>query len=135
MGVLPMWKNLLPQGTRTVELTSGFALLISSILIMARIITDIPEIVGLDYIHTWTIVMAIFGGLHIFTLYEYPKLEFLRTALSWLSGCFWIWVSLAMSHIGISIEHVATFMLGIGNLYGFIINLNLLHISWTESSL
>jgi hypothetical protein len=127
-----MWKNLLPQGTRVVELSSGIALIIVAILLIFSNLLMLPDIKGADNLNTWQILLLTFGSLQVLSIYKYPKLELIRIGISWLAGCFWIWISLVSIGSHLSIEDIGTLMLGIGNMYGFIINLNLLHISWTE---
>lgn len=124
-----MWKNLLPQGTSAVELTSGYALILAGIFTyfgLADPITtlDTKEVLG--------VLIATFGCLQAYSILQHPKLELLRTTLSWLAGCFWIWLAIVTTEYHWTLEDICTLFLGLGNLYGFIINFNLLHIAWTE---
>ena len=125
-----MWTNLLPNGTRTVELCSAYALIISSILIFTGAIGSIPQLESFESHSTWASVLLIFGTLQILSIFEAPRLEILRVALSWVTGCFWTWISVTSIGVNLGIDDVAALLLGIGNFYGFIINFNLLHKSW-----
>ena len=127
-----MWKNLLPQGTRTIELYSGLALFTTAWLILASILHIPVEFIALDSDMPWGVVLLIFGALQVLSIYQYPKLEVLRTCISWLVGCIWIWLAVAGPSDQFHIEDVAVLFLGLGNLYGFILSFNLLHIQWTE---
>lgn len=125
-----MWRNLLPQGTRLIELCSGYALLLIGILILAKAIPVVPELILLDKDMSWGFLLATFGGVQVYSIYGYPKLELLRTLISWMVGLLWIWIATVSLDYTYSIEDVATLMLGIGNLYSFIINFNLIHVAW-----
>lgn len=124
-----MWKNLFPQGTRTIELYSGLALISIAVAILSNLLAVPTELLFLDTDMPWGLVLLIFGSLQVFTIYQYPKLEILRTCTSWIVGCIWLWLAIAGP---ITIEDIAVLFLGLGNLYGFILNFNLLHIQWTE---
>lgn len=130
MEVPKMWKNLLPQGTRLVELCSGWALILIGILVLLRAIPIPGDLVLLDRDMSWGFVLAAFGSMQIYSIAVAPKLELLRTLISWFAGCIWIWVAVVSLDYSYSIEDVATLMLGIGNLYGFIINFNLINTVW-----
>lgn len=124
-----MWKNLFPQGTRTVELCSAYGLIILSIFSLFNNFT-VPEFISVEPKLEWSILFALFGGLHLFSLIFYPKIELLRVVSSWLAGCFWIYVGVSSSIIHTSPDDIASIMLGIGNLYGFVLNFNLLKVTW-----
>lgn len=125
-----MWKNLLPQGTRTVELCSGYALVITAGLLLAGALAPLTELEILDKSSTWAPILLIFGFLQIYSIYQYPRMEVLRTIMSWAAGVLWLWVSVVSFSYQYHIEDVGVLMLGIGNLYGFVINFNQLHIAW-----
>lgn len=127
-----MWKNLLPQGTRTIELCSGYALILTSFLMCLSAIPIIPELLILENSSMWVAITGIFGFIQVYSIYATPKLDILRCIMSWVAGCFWIWVAAISFHTTYEIEDIATLLLGISNLYGFVINFNLLHISWMD---
>lgn len=132
MGATEMWRNLLPQGTRTVELCSAYSLIIVGVLIFSGLMPPIHELYTLDYDFTWVGVFISFGVLQLISIFTYPKLEILRTLLSWMAGCIWIWLGVVSQDGILHPEDIAAVLLGLGNLYGFIINFNLIHRSWTD---
>jgi hypothetical protein len=127
-----MWRNLLPNGTRTVELCSAYALIIVGILSLTGFMPEIPQLYNLDSNLTWGGVLFIFGLLQLLSIFFYPQLEILRTILSWVLGCLWVWLGVATPDGILRSEDIAAVLLGIGNLYGFIINFNLIKLSWTD---
>lgn len=127
-----MWRNLLPQGTRTVELCSAYALIFSGILMLTGVIPIVKELLILDTNATWGLLIIIFGIMQVYAILEEPRLEVLRTLLSWVAGCFWLWIGVICPDRSFSAEDIATIFLGVGNLYGFIINFNLIQVSWTD---
>lgn len=124
-----MWKNLFPQGTRTVELCSAYGLLLLSVISLLQGFI-LPELTAIEPKLEWTLLLSIFGFLQLFSLFYYPKVELLRVLASWFAGCFWLWVGAISSKHFISAEDIAAIVLGVGNLYGFILNFNLLKVSW-----
>lgn len=123
-----MWKNFLPESSRVTEIYSSIGIIILAIC-MGWPGFDLGQLVVLEPIVTWQVVLLIFGTLQLYSLLHYPKIEFLRIILSWVSGCFWIWVGVSsVTHV--SAEDIAAVVLGISNLYGFIINSNTLRIQW-----
>ena len=132
MGAQKMWRNLLPQGTRTIEICSSYAMLIGMLLIGTGVLSYMPQLDGIDSDHTWAVLLGTFGGMHLFSVMNTPKYEILRTCMCWIVGCFWIWISVVSIGPQLGIDDLAAFGMGIGNLYGFIINFNLIHRSWTD---
>lgn len=119
--------NLFPQGSRTVELCSAYALVLLSICSLF-LGTEIPELLHVEPKLEWVILLAIFGSLQIYSLYNYPKVEVLRLLTSWCAGCFWLYIG--VKNPVLSAEDIASIMLGIGNLYGFVISFNLMKVTW-----
>lgn len=127
-----MWRKLLPQGTRTIEICSAYAMLLGTILIASGVITYTPQLDTIDNNVTWVILLGIFGGLHLISVANTPRFDVLRTILCWVAGCFWIWISVVSIGPQLGLDDLSAFFMGIGNLYGFIINFNLIHKSWTD---
>lgn len=123
--------NLFPQGSRTVEYCSAYALIILSILSVA-LGFEAPELFHIEPKQEWTVLLAIFGSLQFYSLVNYPKVEVLRLLTSWCAGCFWLYVGLSSFTKHISAEDISAIMLGIGNLYGFVITFNLMKVSWKQ---
>lgn len=124
-----MWNNLLPQGSRTVELYSSIGILAVAILMFLGVISTPIHLTNLDSRYSWNICLGVLGFLQFYSIWLYPKLELLRVITAWLAGCFWMWAGL--DHGGV--DDIASIVLGMANFYGVIINFNLLHRSWQNS--
>ena len=115
-----MIRNLLPQDTRIIEIASALSLIA---LCLSLVIGNISHsILSFQSREFWSVVLFSFGVLQLWSIIVYPKAELLRCTMAWICGSFWVW-------IGISGD-MATFFIGIGNLYSFIINFNLLRRAW-----
>ena len=125
-----MWVNLLPNGTRTVELCSAYALVLAAVLMFTGSLTAIPQLDSFESHATWASLLLIFGSLQLISIFFAPSLEILRVILSWVVGCFWTWISVTSVGVNLGVDDMAALFLGIGNFYGYIINYNLLHQSW-----
>lgn len=115
-----MIRNLLPQDTRVIEIASAlsmFALCFS--LVIGGMNHSILEFQTREF---WSMVLFSFGALQLWSIIVYPKAELLRCIVAWITGGFWVWVGLS--------GDMTTFFIGIGNLYSFIINFNLLRRAW-----
>lgn len=124
-----MVANLFPQGSRTVELCSAYALILLSVCTLFFGI-EMPELHHVGPKLEWVILLAIFGSLQVYSLYNYPKVEVLRLLTSWCAGCFWLYIGIKSSTLHMSAEDIASIMLGLGNLYGFVISFNLMKVTW-----
>ena len=125
-----MWKNLLPQGSRTVEILSGVGLSFIGILNILGL-APISGLANLDHLLTWGFLIFLLGNIQLYTIYNLQTQEILRTLASWLSGCLWTWIGLA-SLVDLNSANIAAILLGIGNLYGFILNFNVVTTAWTD---
>lgn len=76
------------------------------------------------------IVAIVFGILQLSSIALCRTMEHLRFILAWISGSFWIWVATADISHTVTAAEIATIMLGVTNLYAFIINLLLVKQSW-----
>lgn len=122
--------SLLPQDTRIAELLSGFAMVLVGMGLMVTGNSLIGTITTIQENAFWCLITIAFGSLQVFTLALYRKMEHLRFVLAWISGSFWIWVSSANFANGVHAPDIVTLMLGITNLYAFIVNLLLVKQSW-----
>lgn len=122
--------HLLPQDTRIAELISGFSLILMSVLMMFANIQPTDAMVRFHEAHFWFILSGVFGGLQIFSLIVNDKLEQLRFVLAWVTGTFWSWVAMDSIANGVNPTDIAGLVLGISNLYAFVINLLLVKQSW-----
>lgn len=78
----------------------------------------------------WCLIAVAFGSLQVSAIALCTKMEHLRFVLAWFAGSFWIWIATANLTHGVHASEIATVMLGITNLYAFIINLLLVKQSW-----
>lgn len=118
---------LLPQDTRSVEITSAWSLIVLSFfLIVSTESTDSMD--ALHPVEFWATVTCIFGSLHLYSLVRLTKEEPVRLVASWLSGTFWIWLGLTS---GLNTPgDIATLILGVGCMTAFLINTMILSESW-----
>jgi hypothetical protein len=131
MQVCAVMNNFFPQDTRIVELISAIGLIISSIYI-GLVYHDVPPIHVMVTSQTyafWAILFFILGSLQIVSIALYPRLEILRIILAWGAGTLWIWISLSVGGHDANIREpgeILGFVVGVGNLYAFIVNALLL---------
>lgn len=125
--------SLLPQDTRIAELLSGISLLVVG---MALLITGkgflhhSTVMVTMQYNAFWCILCIAFGVLQISAIAVHRGLEHLRFILAWITGSFWVWLASANFSNGANATEMVTMLLGITNLYAFIVNLLLVRQSW-----
>lgn len=121
--------SLLPQDTRIAELASGFSLVLVGFAFL---------ILGVNILHDisaqqnafWCILTITFGILQVSSIEVYSRMEHLRFILAWVAGSFWVWISTENLTRGIGPSEIATLVMGIMNLYAFIVNLLLVKQSW-----
>lgn len=123
-----VFRHLLPQDTRSVELTSAFSLLILSLFLMTSSSATTESMDSLHPIEFWATVTCIFGSLHLYSLIRLYKEEPVRLVISWVSGTFWIWLGLSsgLNNPG----DIVTLILGVGCMKAFLINTTILSKSW-----
>jgi hypothetical protein len=122
--------SLLPRDTRIVELLSGIAMVLVGMGLLLSGNSLMGTVTTVQYNTFWFLIAVAFGSLQIFSIALCAKMEHLRFILAWISGSFWIWVASTNLAHGIHASEIATMMLGITNLYAFIINLLLVKQSW-----
>lgn len=92
---------------------------------------NLPELSSLDSEEVCSIVILIFGSLQVYSIYQYPRLDLLRALSAWIAGCFWLWVGVS-TYSTFNVANISAIVLGLSNLYGFIINFNLLVTAWQK---
>lgn len=123
--------GLLPQDTRIAELTSGFALVLVGLAFITSGVSITHGITSMHQNTFWCILTIVFGALQIASIELYKRMEHLRFVLAWVTGSFWIWISTEnLTGGGIGPSEIATIVMGIMNLYAFIVNLLLVKQSW-----
>lgn len=120
-------RHLLPQDTRSVEITSAWSLLMLSLFLMVS--SETTE--AMESLHPnefWATVTCIFGSLHLYSLIRLNKEEPVRLVTNWVSGTFWIWLGLSsgLNNPG----DIVTLILGVGCMSAFLINTMILSESW-----
>lgn len=120
-------RHLLPQDTRSVEITSAWSLLMLSLFLMTSSATT-EAMESLHPVEFWATVTCIFGSLHLYSLIRLNKEEPVRLVISWASGTFWIWLGLSsgLNNPG----DIVTLILGVGCMTAFLINTTILSESW-----
>lgn len=124
-----MWKNLLPLGSRTIEIYSGLGLIIAGIISLnSKFDSHISVGQSPLVLTNWLIIL---GLLQVYANYKYPILDYLRLLLTWVNGTVWLWISCIALLTGHAyMDTAASLALGLGNLYGFIIHFTYLGILW-----
>jgi hypothetical protein len=119
-------RNLLPQDTRAVEFPCAVGLILTGFALIVGLVTN-EDLLNLHPMEFWAVFCVLIGSLQLYALLEFPDAEPLRTAIAWVSGSFWLWVSFSQ---GISIEAIATFALAFSNIVAFLINTVILSEKW-----
>lgn len=122
--------SLLPQDTRIVEVLSGLALVFVGIGLMIPGNGMISISVSTPVATFWALLTLAFGVLQLGSIAMCKAMEHLRFILAWISGSFWIWIATENASTAVTASEIATIVLGITNLYAFIINLLLVKQSW-----
>lgn len=127
--VKKIFKNLLPQDTRILELCSAFSLI--SIALYAAFGGTLPY--GLSQYHPnelWAAITGFLGATQLKGLLSYPKAELVRIVMAWTTGSFWIFYTIS-NKINTPSDLIALFM-GLGLLIAFLINLTVLSETWRK---
>lgn len=119
-------RNLLPQDTRSVEFPSAVGLIVCSIILFFNVMSNEIHL-HINNIGFWCIATFFIGVVYIISLLHFPKLDFYRPMLSWMSGTFWIWLTFSQP---LSIMAIPVFFLGISNIVAFLINTVILSETW-----
>lgn len=122
-------KNLLPQDTRTIELTSGLCLLIASAFFACGRTTAYPLLM-MHPGQYWAILTLILACIQLKSLIGYPRSEITRVTMIWMSGSFWTFYALETGLNNLS--DMVSLFLGIGLLVSFLINITILSETWKK---
>lgn len=118
--------NLFPRDNRSAELASAAALILFAIHIVFA--GSLPErLADLQEATFWVLAFSVLGFIQLVSLLAYPHTEILRAGMSWLNGLLWIWLSLSAYTAA-----APAIMLGVTNLYAFVVNVNLLRTTWKD---
>lgn len=128
-----MLLNMLPEDTRIAEMCASISLIIISLLFSFDIVNNIPFILNnIQVSEFWIVILSIFGILQLISIIFYNQLEFLRSLCSIAVGCFLIWISLGSFSWDVQIGYITTFILGLANLYAFVINSVQIGYKWAK---
>ena len=118
--------SFLPQDTRAIELTSAFALILTSIFFLLGANVS-PWMLAVHPKEFWVIVLGAFGVVQLIGIVRDSfGAEVVRTIVSWVAGMFWVWLSLEDVLMVVRASEFAAMALGLSNFYAFVINLSLL---------
>jgi len=126
-----MKRNLFPEDTRIIEYLAAYSLMFISLFLGLGIILC-PPLEMYQRNEFWVVVFANFGMIQFVSLVFYPRLEILRCVMSIVSGSAFLWLSLGLSHHQMMIGDVSMFILGLGNLYAFVINSVQIKTVWAK---
>ena len=123
-----MIANFLPQDTRIAELYGGIGLAwIAAMTALGGI-----NLGALEQIHPppfWSLLFAALGTVQIWAVALYPRADVMRVIMSWVNGALWLWLAL-IGYGDVTPTDPAAWLLGIGNLYAFVINVTFLKRQW-----
>lgn len=119
-------RNLLPQDTRSVEYPSAAGLIVCSVILFFNLMSTEIHL-HVNNIGLWCIPTFFLGVGYIVALLKFPRLDFFRPVLSWLTGTFWIWLTFSQP---LSIMAIPVFFLGVSSIIAFLINTIILSETW-----
>jgi len=122
-------KSLLPQDTRVAEIYGALGLVFLGVGCAVGTVSHLTVTSG-QPIQFWALLFTVLGLLQVSAVALYPSAEVLRIIMSWVNGSCWVWVTLSAGYV-VGPSDISGFMLGIANLYAFVINANMLRRSWT----
>lgn len=94
--------------------------------------SDAVEITGMLAVQArpfWVVTLTTLGFLQYISMVLGRETETLRVILSLVAGPLWMWLSLS-THGFVDPSDIAAWMLGIGNVYAFVINATLIKRTW-----
>lgn len=119
-------RNLFPQDNRSVEIASALGLMFLALRFFLWPATD-SGLLTLQSPSFWVMCCFTVGSMQLLSLLAYPHTELLRCGIGWINGLLWIWLSLSLSG-----PATAGIILGVLNLYAFVVNLNMLRLTWKD---
>ena len=118
-----MIRNLLPEDSRLAEIIASLSLILMSLSILCgNMHTDsFLQLFAIQRQEFWIVLLGVFGSLQLYSLIN-SKFDYLRCMMAFFTGCFLIWISIGSTLFDYELSDVTAFLLGIGNLYSFVIN-------------
>lgn len=123
-----MINHLLPQDTRAVEIVSSLSLILIGASLM-----HVPFESELFSHHShkfWSAITILFGLLQLLSVVFSEKLPLIRTLISWSIGFFFVWLGFSSISQYNNISDYIAIILGFGNWYAFILNINFMRKEW-----
>lgn len=124
--------KLFPSDTRIAEILSAVSLLFSGLLML--LVPQATPLALLTY-HTaffWGMIALVFGLLQFIVVVWYDDQELVRALFSWIVGTYWVWMSLGTVSMTVVPAIIASFFLGVTNLYSFIVNVLVVKKQWNS---
>jgi len=113
------------------ELYSAVGLLFLS-LFLATAAVDASGLENIQAKEFWIVSLLALGLLQFIAMVARVDLVLLRTVISFTNGLMWVWISLVDSPLMLlDSSDAAAWMIGIANLYAFVINSTLVKKSWS----
>lgn len=114
--------NFFPRDTRVIETVAGFSSLWAGLGVL---LLNVPLPAVLEQAHNrvfWGIILSMIGSLQIASSTMFCDNYPMRAILTWITGLWFVWVSLSMLTPTIELTFFTIFSVGIYNLYAFLIN-------------
>lgn len=124
-----MFRNLLPQDTRAIELASAGGLLLVSMGLCCGLPLE-QSVTELYSSYFWAVIVGGLGAFQLLALTMYARLELLRCITALIAGSLWVWVALSSLKSHPYPADLGVLVLGISNLYGFTVTFLFLKKSW-----
>ena len=124
--------KLFPSDTRIAEILSAVSLLFSGLLML--LVPQATPLALLTY-HTaffWGMIALVFGLLQLIVVVWYDDQELARALFAWIVGTYWVWMSLGTVSMTVVPAIIASFFLGVTNLYSFIVNVLVVKKQWNS---
>lgn len=120
-----MIRNFFPQDTRIAEFISGFGLILTVIFMSDQM----PMLTAHHSMPFLAVLFVALGSLQFWAVYDYPKMDLLRCLMAWINGVLWLWMAFS-SFIEIRPDDILAALVGITNLYSFIVSFLTLRHKW-----
>lgn len=124
--------KLFPSDTRIAEILSAISLLFSGMLML--LVPQSTPLALLVY-HTsffWGMLALVFGLLQLIIVVWFYDEELARALFAWIVGTYWVWMSLGTVNMAVVPAIVASFFLGVSNLYSFVVNILVVKKQWNS---
>lgn len=121
-----------PRDTRLVEMVTAISMVSSGILAFLDV-SMVPA--ALAHAHNpifWDIIVVVFGFMQFIMATVFYRATHVRSIIAWIIGTFFVWLSVAALTHQVRPSEITTLVLGITNLYAFVINALLVRQQWAK---